>query len=166
MAINFFGEVQIGTHVVVESGASYTRTKVENGGVYNEYVGKDAIQDNETEQVETVAVDNEGDDDKLVQFIASVSKSFKKQNHWFAIIKPLMWKGLIAEGDYEGAVTFIKKLFPNGVNKQFTADDIRKLDCFSMSKKLEKWDENNAPLHGARYMVIKAYTEAFWNLIK
>lgn len=48
MATNFYGPVTIGTKVDVEEGGTYIRTKVEAGGVYNEYSsGEEKLEDKE-----------------------------------------------------------------------------------------------------------------------
>ena len=161
MAINFFGETKIGTQVKVEAGGTYIRTKVEPGGTYNEYSAA-ADDDVPEEQKEPMVVDR----DMLKSYILGVSAGFTQQNHWFAVVKPLMWKGLVTDGDYEAGIRYVHELITEGIKPDFSTDDIRKMDCLSMSKPLDKWTEDDAPISGVRFTKMKALCTAFWDLIK
>lgn len=160
MATNFFGPVTIGTKVTVESGATYIRTKVEAGGRYYEGItDKEQVEEAEAELMPPLT------DDDLVIYINALAPQINVQNKWFAIVKPLMWIGEIQPKDYDGAVAYIHRLFPKGLHKEFTADDIRKIDTLCFDKPLEKWSDEKAPIHGARYLSMKSLTEAFFGMI-
>lgn len=158
MATNFFGPVQIGTKVDVEAGGTYIRTKVEAGGNYVEFSGRDKEDDDEAEHDQLLEPVT---DEDVKRYIDIMIPQIVNQNHWYAIVRPLMWRSVIIDGDYEGAVSYIRRLYPDGLWKCPTTDDLRRLDACSMRKSLDKWSEDDAPIHGARFYKMHSLATAF-----
>lgn len=62
---------------------------------------------------------------------------------WFSVCKYMMWRKMVAEGDFKTAVDIIDRLFPNlGLD----AKDLSKLNVLSFSKELSQWDPKDAPV--------------------
>ena len=75
---------------------------------------------------------------------------------WFSVIKVLMWRGYVCDGDLAGAVAMIQEAMPN---LSLDAKDMSRQNVQSFSKPLERWDESDAPVHGnvfAQYKHIAA----------
>lgn len=160
MATNFYGTVNIGTKVDVEPGGTYIRTKVESGGTYIEY-GADKIDGTETEETEKTPLTPQ----IIKSYIDLLIPEIKHQNQWFAIYKPLVWAGIVGNSDYVGAYNYIHGLYPNGLKVDFNIDNIRKLDVDSLRKTLDKWNESDSPVSGARFFKIEGLAKAFYNML-
>lgn len=160
MATNFYGTVNIGTKVDVEPGGTYIRTKVESGGTYNEYAA-DKVEGKETKTEKTPLTQQ-----IIKSYIDLLIPEIKMQNQWFAIYKPLVWAGVVSDTDYTGTYNYIHGMYPNGLEVDFKVDSIRKLDVDSMRKTLDKWNEKDAPVSGARFYKIEGLAKAFYGMLQ
>ena len=81
---------------------------------------------------------------------------------WFPVIKVLMWKGYVREGDFAGAVALIREMLPA---TNLDAKDMSKLNVQSFTKPLERWDVGNAPVQGNTFSQYKSIAEQAMALI-
>ncbi len=85
-------------------------------------------------------------EEKLHQAITELLPFINKKRQWFPVVKTLMWKGYVVEGDFAGAASMIQRLFPEGLNPNIDSADLSKLNVQSFSKKLDKWNVMDAPI--------------------
>ena len=64
---------------------------------------------------------------------------------WFSVIKVLMWRRYVCDGDFAGAVAMIQQIMPE---LELDAKDMSRLNVQSFSKPLERWDASDAPVQG------------------
>ena len=74
------------------------------------------------------------------------------KRQWFSVIKVLMWRGYVCDGDFAGAVAMIQKMVPE---IELDAKDMSRLNVLSFSKPLEQWDVSDAPVEGNVFMRYK-----------
>lgn len=73
---------------------------------------------------------------------------------WFPVCKYMMWRKMVANGDFVTAVAKLESMFPG---LKLDADDMSSLNTLSFSKGVNEWDAENAPVRGAtfsKYLVI------------
>ena len=68
---------------------------------------------------------------------------------WFPVIKVLMWRGYVCDGDFAGAVAMIQQIIPD---LRLDARDMSRMNVQSFSKPLERWDISDAPVGGNVFM--------------
>ena len=74
------------------------------------------------------------------------------KRQWFSVIKVLMWRGYVCDGDFAGAVAIIQKTMPE---LKLDAKDMSRMNVQSFSKSLERWDISDAPVGGNVFMQYK-----------
>jgi len=77
----------------------------------------------------------------------------ENKRQWFSVIKVLMWRGYVCEGDFAGAVAMIQEVIPG---LMLDAKDMSRLNVQSFTKPLERWDVSDAPVQGNVYMQYKS----------
>jgi len=68
---------------------------------------------------------------------------------WFPVVKVLMWRGYVCDGDFAGAVAMIQQIMPD---LRLDARDMSRMNVQSFSKPLERWDISDAPVGGNVFM--------------
>ena len=82
-------------------------------------------------------------EDMLKDKVERVMLLITNKRLWFSVCKYMMWKGMVADGDFKSAVDIIDRLFPNlGLD----AKDLSKLNVLSFSKELSQWNPKDAPV--------------------
>ena len=81
----------------------------------------------------------------LHEAIEELKELIVNKRQWFSVIKVLMWRGYVCDGDFAGAVAMIQKLMPE---LELDAKDMSRLNVLSFTKPLEQWDVGNAPVKG------------------
>ena len=71
---------------------------------------------------------------------------------WFSVIKVLMWRRYVCDGDFAGAVAMIRQIMPE---LELDAKDMSRLNVQTFSKPLERWDASDAPVQGNVFVQYK-----------
>ena len=74
------------------------------------------------------------------------------KRQWFSVIKVLMWRGYVSDGDFAGAVAMIQRIMPD---LKLDAKDMSRMNVQSFSRPLERWDISDAPVAGNVFMQYK-----------
>lgn len=74
------------------------------------------------------------------------------KRQWFSVIKVLMWRGYVCDGDFAGAVAMIQRIIPD---LKLDAKDMSRMNVQSFSRPLERWDISDAPVCGNIFMKYK-----------
>lgn len=77
--------------------------------------------------------------------LEELSGLIENKRQWFSVIKVLMWRGYVCDGDFAGAVAMIQEAMPH---LQLDAKDMSRMNVQSFSKPLERWDMGDAPVKG------------------
>lgn len=78
-------------------------------------------------------------DEKVRQRIEALLPKFKSKRSWFSVVKVLMLRGYVLDGDFKAASTFLNKLFPDGLMVSYDASDLSKLHVGCLRKPLDEW---------------------------
>ena len=76
----------------------------------------------------------------------------ENKRQWFSVIKVLMWRGYVCDGDFAGAVAMIQRIIPD---LKLDAKDMSRMNVQSFSRPLERWDISDAPVCGNVFMQYK-----------
>lgn len=88
-------------------------------------------------------------EEQLVEKVNFVrDKIGNSQRLWFPVCKSMMWHKLVPEGDFNGAVAILERLFPD---LKLNAKDLSSMNVFCFQDDLEKWTDEKAPVHGATF---------------
>jgi len=74
------------------------------------------------------------------------------KRQWFPVIKVLMWRGYVCEGDFAGGVAMIQEAMPD---LDLDAKDMSRMNVQSFSKPLERWEMSDAPVKGNLFIQYK-----------
>ena len=135
LGINFNAPVTVGTFVKVESGATYIKNNFPGVTHFEE-----AKEDDKESQPLT--------EDDLKEKIARVRQRISTNRLWFPVCKYMMWRKMVAEGDFATAVNILQRLYPD---LRLNADDLSSLNVLSFRKQIDDWDPADAPVHGTTY---------------
>lgn len=93
-------------------------------------------------------------DAELKEKIERVRSRITTKRLWFPVCKYMMWRKMVADGDFAAAVAKLEQLYPGlGLD----ANDLSKLNVFSFRKTVDKWDPNDAPVSNttfSKYLVV------------
>lgn len=133
-------EIQNGGMVIIKGD------NIENGGlkIVKNYGGADKTKKQEEPLTDVM----------LMEKIDRVRKHISAKRHWFPVCKYMMWRHVVAEGDFVMAAAKIETLYPD---VKLDASDLSRLNVLTFRKSLDKWDANDAPVgNGAfnKYMMI------------
>lgn len=67
---------------------------------------------------------------------------------WFSVCKYMMWRRMVADGDFVSAVAKLEELYPG---LALDAADMSKLNVLSFRKKVDEWDINDAPVKNTTF---------------
>lgn len=84
-------------------------------------------------------------EEQLRDKIERVRPFIENKRLWFPVCKYMMWRKMVAEGDFKTAVDILDRLFPEpklGLDYK----DLSKMNVDSFSKELSRWDPKNAPV--------------------
>ena len=98
-------------------------------------------------------------DDELTlrQRLDIVTKMMCHGRHWFSICKAMMEGGDADPKDFRGAAGKIIDAYEGDeMPYPINPEDIARLDALSMSKDIQNWDENDAPVTGNKFFQYKA----------
>lgn len=84
--------------------------------------------------------------------LEELGKLIVNKRQWFSVIKVLMWRGYVSDGDFAGAVAMIQEIMPD---LKLDAKDMSRMNVQSFSKPLERWDISDAPVGGNVFMQYK-----------
>lgn len=112
------------------------------------------------------ATDNESEmltEELMRDKIDSVRNIIDTQRMWFPVCKYMMWEGLVAEGDFSGALKMIQSWYPDVV---FDAKDLSthmNVGCFR--KALTEWvDDTGAPVHNSTFNKYRNLAETLYHV--
>lgn len=133
-------EVQNGGVVIIKGD------NIENGGlkIVKNYGGSE-----EQKKAEEPLTDME-----LMEKIERVRQKITTKRLWFPVCKYMMWRKMVADGDFTAAVKKLDELIPG---LELDAVDLSKLNVLSFRKRFEEWDINNSPVKNttfSKYLVI------------
>ena len=94
--------------------------------------------------------------------LEEMKKLIENKRQWFSVIKVLMWRGYVCDGDFAGAVALIQEVIPD---LMLDAKDMSRLNVQSFSKPLERWDVSDAPVQGNVFMQYKSIASKGMELI-
>ena len=94
--------------------------------------------------------------------LEEMKELIENKRQWFSVIKVLMWRGYVCDGDFAGAVALIQEVIPD---LMLDAKDMSRLNVQSFSKPLERWDVSDAPVQGNVFMQYKSIASKGMELI-
>lgn len=156
MATNFYGPVTIGTKVDVEQGGTYIRTKVEAGGVYNEYSNGEEVVEKAQDKGEQKNVTPEEarrlEDIAAIRVVMAMMNEdkfvFKLATQWQAVYRIFVdYRGWTTE--YRGFTTQINELDEWRV--PCTEDAVQSIGESYFHKPYKDWNENESGLKSGVY---------------
>lgn len=142
----------------IQSGATLIQKNcdiIENGGVkiVNNY-GAGGKQEKDEKPLT---------EEELVEKIRFVRPKIGKSHRlWFPVCKYMMWRKMVIEGNFEGAVSIIARLMPEEASN-LNAKDLSSLNVLCFEKTLDAWKDEDAPVHGTtfnKYLVIAELMDA------
>lgn len=83
--------------------------------------------------------------ESIRESLETLKSQVGNNRQWFSVVKVLMWKGYVNDGDFAGAAALICEVLPD---VRLDAKDLSRLNVQSFSKPLDKWDVGNAPVQG------------------
>lgn len=129
--------------------------EIKEGGIV--IIKGDNIEDGGLKIVKNYGgVANEGEkkvklltEDELREKVARVRTHIGRTNRlWFPVCKYMMWRKMVADGDFVTAVAKLESMYPE---LKLNADDLSSLNALSFTKRVDEWDPENAPVHGATF---------------
>lgn len=129
-----------------------TYVKVEKGGIniqeVHNFFQAEEIKDKEP------AANLPLTDAELMAKIERVRQKITTKRLWFPVCKYMMWRKMVADGDFTAAVKKLDELMPG---LKLDAHDLSKMNVQSFRKTLDKWDADDAPVANStftKYIVI------------
>lgn len=102
-------------------------------------------------------------EEMLKDKIESVMNLIEKDRYWFPVCKYMMWEGLVAEDDFDGALALIQKHFPDVAFDPKDLSTKMNVGCFR--KSLAEWvDDEDAPVHNKTFNKYKSIAEAMYHI--
>lgn len=90
----------------------------------------------------------------------------KNKRHLFALCKAFMHKGYVAPHDFNGALIFLERCYPDGLPYPFDMKDMSALDVQSMHKDIPNWDYSDSNAGQAFPTYLTVATQAVKSLPK
>lgn len=138
-------EIQNGGMVIIKGD------NIENGGlkIVKNYGGADKTK----KQEEPLT------DEELMEKIQRARRHITNNRLWFPVCKYLMWRKVVAEGDFVSAASKLESLIPD---LSLDAADLAKLNNLSFRKTLDKWDEDDSPAgkNFGKYLIVAELMDA------
>ena len=87
--------------------------------------------------------------------LTAIGDDVKHARQWYAVLRVLIDGGLWAEGGYDSFCQHLATLLPDHGHLP-ASKELSRMAVFSFAKSVYLWDENNAPVSGARFRDYKA----------
>ena len=87
--------------------------------------------------------------------LTAIGDDVRHARQWYAVLRVLIDGGLWAEGGYDSFCQHLATLLPDHGHLP-ASKELSRMAVFSFAKSVYLWDENNAPVSGARFRDYKA----------
>lgn len=97
---------------------------------------------------------------RLRRALLIIAPEITVNRHWYSVYRVLVDCGLVKEDDFTGFSSLLEEALGNDT-PELNIKDLRALAVNSFAKPVDLWNENNAPVSGARFFAYQNIARAF-----